>query len=463
MKKTNLGFIYLFLPLFFFLYINFSRETDIWFILSHGRYILKHGFPHTEFLTIHEGLHFIMQQWGWSYVIYLLYHYIGSIGVVIFIGLINVFVMFFIYKLCMKICNNSYFSYLLTAIIDLLLELNFVCPRPQMISLLLLLIVIYILERKDKSIILLPIISLLLINFHASMWLMFFIICLPFMAEYILKRDKYIINLLLIMIISFMVGFINPYGIESMMYVFSSYGVNTINKLVGEMHTFSIIGENLVVYNSIQLLLLFLIAVITMVFNYKRTSIHSLLLILGLSIMAFLNIRNIALFLVCAMPYISIIFKNRLIFIQKIKSKYLLVILFTIVLLFAYKAHNNTYKLRDKNMEDVVKLLDKRYDKNKIKIFTDYGSGPYIEYNGYKVYMDTRAEVFIKKNNHKADILEEYYNVLVGKIYYEDFINKYKFNVLIVDKNSNIYNYLVASNNFNTIYNKKNIVVFEKK
>ena len=64
MKKTNLGFIYLFLPLFFFLYINFLRETDIWFILSHERYILNHGFPHTEFLTIHEDLHFIMQQWG---------------------------------------------------------------------------------------------------------------------------------------------------------------------------------------------------------------------------------------------------------------------------------------------------------------------------------------------------------------------------------------------------------------
>lgn len=463
MKKINLGFLYILLPLFFFLYVNFSKETDIWFLFSHGRYILNNGFPHLEFLTIHENLHFVMQQWAWSFVLYLLYHYLGSIGVILLVGIINILIIFFLYKLCMRICNNSYFSYLIVAIIDLLLELNFVTPRPQIFSLLLLLIVVYILERKDKSLFFLPVISLFLINFHASMWLMIFIICLPFVAEYIIRKDKYIFKLLLLMIISFLVGFINPYTWEAMMYIFSSYGIELFNKLIVEMRQFSLTGENYVVYNSIQFLILFIIEIITIIFNVKKTSIHSIFLVLGLSIMAFLNLRNISLFLVCSLPYASIALKNRIVIDYELKTKYIIIFLAIIPLLFSYKAYRGTYILRDKETADVVNVLDTKYDKRKIKLFNDFNNGPYLEYKGYRTYIDSRAEVFIKKINHKEDIFNEYFEVLIGKINYEKFINKYNFSVLIVTKDSNIYDYLNNNSNFNTIYTKNNIIVFEKK
>ena len=47
-KKVSLGIVFVLFPLFMFNLIDFSRETDIWFIFSHGRYILSNGFQEVQ-------------------------------------------------------------------------------------------------------------------------------------------------------------------------------------------------------------------------------------------------------------------------------------------------------------------------------------------------------------------------------------------------------------------------------
>lgn len=460
-KKMNIGYIYFILPLFFFLFIYFSREADIWFLLSHGRYVLNNGFPHTEFLTIHNNFHFVMQQWGFSVITYLLYHVMGSVGVIIFIGILNLLILYFLYKLCMRVSNNTYFSCLIASLIDLLLELNFIIPRPQMISILIILVVIYILERKDKSILFLPLLSLLLINMHASMWPVLFVVCMPFLVEYVCLREKYVILLLIVFFISFLIGFINPYGIEAMTYSFSSYGIDTINSLIGEMHSFSLMGEDFVVYNSILFLVLFVALLISMFLKRKKYSLHSMFLVLGLAFMAFLNLRNMSLFLIGAFPFITLVFK------KKIKQEIPVYIycFFGILLIsvFIFRASNNVYKLEDNNMNNVVHFLNSNYEnKENIVLFNYFNDGPYLEYCGYKTYIDTRAEVFIKNNNHKYDVLEEYFNVLSGNIDYSKFVEKYKFTHLIVAKDSYIYDFLIKNSDYQIVYKEDEIIVFGK-
>ena len=460
-KKIELSYIYFSLPLLFFLFIDFSKEKDIWFILAHGRYIFNNGFPHTEFLTFHEGMHFVMQQWGFSFISYILYHYIGSIGVICFIGILNLFLLFILYKLCFLISNNKYASCLVASLIDLLLQLNFIVPRPQVFSLLILLLVVYILERKDKSIYFLPLLSLLLINFHASMWLMLFILCMPFVCEYIIKKDKFIVKLIFMMIISAIVGFINPYGFEAMSYVFFSYGINVINKLVTEMHPVSLSGGNLIVYNSILFLITFIILVFSVVKNYKKHSIHSILLILGLSLMAFINLRSIALFMVCALPYIVYLFNIKIEYVTNFK--YLIIIFFLGLSLFLYNFYDGKYKLRDDSMSEAVSYLNDNYNKNDMILYNDLDYGPYLEYNGYKVYLDTRVEVYVKKFNHKYDILDEYYDVVFGKIDYSKFINKYKFTHFVVYDKGYLFSYLKNNSSYKEVFtSRENFSIFER-
>jgi hypothetical protein len=196
-KRVNVSYLFFLLPLLFFFLVSYAKQVDdIWFLFSHGRYVLNNGFPHVDFLTMHSGLHFVMQQWGFSVILYFFYHYFGSIGVLFFIGSVNLLIVYFLHKLCMTISDdNTYFSSLITCIIDLLLLLNFIIPRPQIVTFLLLIITMYILEKytkenSNKTIYLLPLISLVLVNCHASMWFMFFIFCMPYVAEYLIHKDK---------------------------------------------------------------------------------------------------------------------------------------------------------------------------------------------------------------------------------------------------------------------------------
>ena len=110
--------------------------------------MLEHGIPHTDFLTIHQNLHFVMQQWGFSVIIYFFYHHLGSMGVFFLLGFINLLIIYFLYRLCMiHSSNNRYYSCLFASVIDVILELAFIIPRPQIISMLLFIITLFLLER----------------------------------------------------------------------------------------------------------------------------------------------------------------------------------------------------------------------------------------------------------------------------------------------------------------------------
>ena len=56
-----------------------------------------------------------------------------------------------------------------------------------------------------------------------------------------------------------------------------------------------------------------------------------------------------------------------------------------------------------------IDYLEKNYDLRSVVLYTNYNNGSYAEYRGLKPYIDTRAEVFLKSNNHKEDIMMEYY------------------------------------------------------
>ena len=71
-------------------------------------------------------------------------------------------------------------------------------------------------------------------------------------------------------------------------------------------------------------------------------------------------------------------------------------------------------------------------DKSQLKIYTGYGDGAYFEYHGYKPYLDPRAEVFLKKNNGKEDILEEWYGLTKGAVNIRDFLDKYDFDYIFI-------------------------------
>ena len=113
----------------------------------------------------------------------------------------------------------------------------------------------------------------------------------PYLAEllflYIKKKDKRFIKLLIIFMISILVGFINPYGIEGMTYFMRSYGIKEINLFVGEMHHIGFDNKP-TSWLSMLLIVYSIIAYYLTYKNRKNVSIYQLLFIVILTICIFI-------------------------------------------------------------------------------------------------------------------------------------------------------------------------------
>ena len=90
-------------------------------------------------------------------------------------------------------------------------------------------------------------------------------------------------------------------------------------------------------------------------------------------------------------------------------------------------------------------------DKSKFKVYGDYDEGGYVEYRGYKSYVDPRMEVFLKANNGKEDIFSEFYSLQHGDLDKAEFLKKYDFDFLVIREYDKLYN-SVDENEYELVY-----------
>ena len=91
-------------------------------------------------------------------------------------------------------------------------------------------------------------------------------------------------------------------------------------------------------------------------------------------------------------------------------------------------------------------------DKKTLDIYTGYNEGGYLEYRGYKPYIDPRMEVFIKSNNGKADIFQEYYEMYNGDMEKDEFLRRYDFDYLVVREGEKLYD--LPNSKYEKIYER---------
>lgn len=251
-----------------------------------------------------------MQQWLFALGLWKIYEIGQMQGMLLFNWIMGAVFIFVFYKLLQLVDNHdTSVSRIITIGTTALLSFYF-CQRPQIASGLIFLIEIYTLEyfkNKEHPPLLIYglffILSALLINLHAAMWPMMSVFILPYLAESLfgskipwfqrtfLWKWKYAAFLWVPIIAA---GFINPYGLEAITYAFHSYGYSEINSLVIEMHPLSL-GPN--TYASI---ILPIILILIVIYARNPLPLHWVLLFAGTSLMAFLAIRSIFLFLIAS-------------------------------------------------------------------------------------------------------------------------------------------------------------------
>ena len=453
---------------------NSVFDPDTWFLLNHGRYVFEHGIPHIEPFTMHEGFEFVMQQWLSSSIFWFLYSKFGIIGLQLLAGALFGMTIYFLYKLCMLVSNNKfYLSSIITIITSSFLFIQTVL-RPQLFDNLIFAMELYYLElyirkKKNKYLIALPILSLLLVNLHASMWFMLFIFMLPYFIDgfnidlKFIKSEAYNKKpLFIVFIIMLLIAFINPYGLDAMTYVFRSYGFSSVNRVVGEMRPLDVT----ILPGKVELIIVFGVLSIYMFNKQNNIKLRYLLLFCGLTYLLFAHHRNLSLFLIGVLFQLADCLSNKFkCYTSKYKGRKYTNILYVTCcfILIGYSIFIfGTGHYDDQNEPlGAIEYITKNYDVTKLKIYTAYTDGSCAEYHKLKVYLDARAEVFLKANNKKEDVFSEYYKLQFLNGDGAKFLEKYKFDLLILDKYDNLKNYM--EKDYKLVYKDENREVYELK
>lgn len=511
---------------FWTLSFTLIEKADTYFIMNIGRYVLENGIPHVDPFTIHENLQLVAQQWLSGIFFWEAYKLFGVDGLRLMDCAIGIILVAIYWRLCLFVSGGNKILSLALSFAIILFAVPTIIPRPHIISAAILLGEVFFLEKFTRTqdfkfLLPLPLLSILLINFHAAMWLIAFVVSLPF---FFVKSVRHVKFLLATMAAAFLCGLINPYGLDAMTYVFHSYGIDLINRGVAEMHTptaHNLRGK------------IFYLSAALVIFSLTKFKVPWRYIFLsgGIMFMAVMHGRNFILFYFLATFPLAYAWRN--FSLEKIFGKsdeqyknrgvmtvifFLLLTINTVVILklldnglakislpleillagaIAFLLYNllvvrfngrvlhseilprknlslliialivggifSTTLEADKQEADgiytnALKFLLKSERPENISLYVNQAYGGLAGMFGIKYYIDSRAEVFLPANNGRKNILEEYYDFKDGKIYYADFFARYDFTHIITDsKDYFLYDELSHDKNFRVIYESERV------
>lgn len=468
--------ILLFLPC---LFLFPALDNDLWFLLASGRYVLAHGVPMIEPFTLHHNMTFVMQQWLSSVIFWLVYSNLGTYGVFALTCIVYGAIVLVTYRLTMHLSHQNFLAACLTTLPVSVLLTQFLFTRPIMFTLLILLVELSILERyiatqKIAYLLPLPVLSALLINLHAAMWPMQFVLLLPYLIDSFHFKlgpiqgqgysKRYLLPAVLLMLAA---GFANPYGIRAMTYLFRSYGYAEFTQ-ISEMKPANInLILGMIIFGS-----LIAVAAVYLFQRQRTTRLRYALITFGTAILALSSVRNFVLFVVCGIFPLAYLLRDIRLpedrtentkFALRLRVK--LLAFFAIGLLYLSQAQFVSLKnaaLPPPVAAPVNYLLAHGEAKN-IVLYTGFNDGAYAEFMGLSPYIDPRAEVFVPKNNGTENIMQEYLKLQSGDLYYKDVLNKYQFTHLLVDKDDLLNAYLPQDVDYQRVYQDDMYSIFRRK
>jgi len=424
-------------------------SSDIYWMISTGRFIAEHGIPTINPFTIHENFSIIIQQWLYDVIIYKLYSAAEFNAIFVFSAL--TYLMFFIllYKYIKILSNNIYTSLNLTLIFGFIiarLQHMFV-NRPQFISLILILVAYIVIEKykhtnNKKYLVILPMVSIIQANIHSSFLLVTFVMILPHLCkEFFNKKTVYWIKSKKALFISFicmiLVSIINPYKLQGITYLIKSYREVVENIAIVELRKPIFLSvEGIIMIACICIIAIY-------VYIYKdNLRITYITMSIGTLILGLMHYRNIWLAVIGVIPLISTLLQNRQYEdFEQYKTVATCIVLGIISLILAVCMIKSTYKSEEDNSvrpELAVEYLNNY--QGEIKLYNDFNSGGYLEMYGYKVYIDQRPEIYESAINNQKDIYSEYINLNYNSNTDElkSILDKYNFTHMIIRKGTTL-------------------------
>ena len=465
-NSSFLYFLFLF-TVVIFIFMNTvlysSVDMDYWARLLQGNAFFQLGtILKTDIFSYTPTHKWLDHEWGASIIFSLIQNLFGYIGVLFFKTILVFLIFLFLYKTIRLYKKENNFTFNLLYFILIVLAMPTITQswiRCHLFTFLFFSVSIYILERvrlskNYKLLYILPVIMLFWVNIHGGCVSLLGLLFIYFIGEFFNKKEYK--HFFYVLLLSFLVMFINPYGLDYVKFIFMA--TTMVRPFVTEWispfsHSYK--------FFMIEFKVLYLVNFILLICSVKKFKFDytKYILLIVCTYLSFKYVKNTPFFIMTSAVFLyDELFNFIDILLKKIKinlnSNKLFIFISCIVIIFSLcKLLLNIYYLFYPNLSmqpvDVVNFIGKKELKGNILAPFDMGS--YIVYKLFPnnlIYMDGRyEEVYYKQTK---DLLDNFYNVKGN--WDAILMQNYKHDYIIVPTNALVNDYLVKRNDYKRIY-----------
>lgn len=459
-----LGFSFLLIGLSLFMMLLFQKESDYFWHVKAGEYMLKNGVLTKDvFSWFMNGKYWMSHEWAFDYLIALLKNIFGSWHLFIYpfiCTLTLLLILFFSNK--NKYLKNIIFS--LFWIIGFFIFCVYMQARPHLISFVFVALTIWFLydlfhNENSKKIYFLPLVTVLWTNFHGGSSNLSYLLCFVFLIVGLFRfkfpkieasriSKKKIYKYLIVSLLCLIAICINPHGIKMISYPYLNIMDSTMVNFISEWQP-TVLGN---ITHYPYFILVFFIVLVMLLSNEKIKFIDFILL--GISL--FLGLKSIRFwgYTYILMSYVIFNYVPE----RKI-DKGTTRILFMLGSIFLVIFITNFNMLEKEYSETVIskKMIAVINKEKPERLYNMYDYGGELIYNDILVFIDGRADLYSKYN------LDDYSKISTLNGDYVELIKKYDFDYFLVMNNYPINTYLKYSQEYEEVLNEKNMILYRKK
>jgi len=469
-------------------------QNDTLYTIKIGELILDNGIDMMDHFSFHTNLAYTYPHWLYDVFIYLVYAIGGFTGIHISTVVLFLILLGLVFKTNKKITDNISVSALATFICALAVS-SFATARAQLASFLVFILEIYFIEMflkngKKKYLFGLLILSLILCNIHVAVWPFYFILYLPFLAEYvvslivskikfrknnkfalflkrkfILEKNKNIKYIFIIMIASVLTGLITPIGDTPYTYLIKTMMGNS-QQYINEHQMLTWLNSPFTIIIAAETLFLTL---------FSKTKLRDFFMMCGLVLMSVVSTRHLSLLAligsVCYARLFSLFLDNFNVNVDNkvinfFSKKSVAIISFVIVIVFS--TFLLKYQLSTEFLDEefypieATEYIKENIDIEKMRIFNEYNFGSYLLFHDIPVFIDSRADLYTKQfSGLKYDIFDHFYYLLSD---YEMAFNFYDITHVLLYKDQTEYlcDLLEKNDNYKVLYEDDWYMLFER-
>ena len=165
-------------------------QNDTYYTIKIGELIKNNGIDMMDHFSWHKGLKYTYPHWLYDFCTYLVYSIGGFKGVYILTCVLSAILGISLFIVNTKITKSRVISFVITMLSIYVLR-DYIAARAQLATFILFIWELYFIEKfienkKIRYAIGLVIISILIANLHCAVWPFFFVIFLPYVAEYLI-------------------------------------------------------------------------------------------------------------------------------------------------------------------------------------------------------------------------------------------------------------------------------------